>query len=479
MTIRALPLGLIAAFCLSSCGETESGPIVVSAIGETPVIVNPNLKTFDAATALALDSTAQGLVRFDASGQIEPALAQSWIVSDDGLRYTFRLARAEWEDGDPVTAEQVAARLRAAGSRASRNPLKDLLGTIDEVVAMTDDVLEISLAAPRANFLQLLAQPEMAILRSGEGTGPYRVKERDGAMRLATPRPDDETEEEAALPPILLRGESAAKAVARFELGGADYVTGGTIGDLPLARASYVKADALLFDPAEGLFGLAFVRTEGFWEEPAARAALSLALDRGGLATALQIPELRVRNTLLPDGLEDMAQNAAPSWAGLGLEDRRRLARQALAPRGDEAPRRISVAVPDSPGYRLLFALLRRDWRAVGVDAVAVGPDAPADLAFVDAVAPTAASPWYLRRFTCDAARVCDPEIDDLLADARQSKARAERVALLAQANERLRDAVFFIPIGSPVRWSLVSPRLTGFRPNPFARHPLGELIAQ
>jgi hypothetical protein len=29
------------------------------------------------------------------------------------------------------------------------------------------------------------------------------------------------------------------------------------------------------------------------------------------------------------------------------------------------------------------------------------------------------------------------------------------------------------------VRWSLVGQRLTGFRPNPFARHVAGELIEQ
>jgi hypothetical protein len=34
------------------------------------------------------------------------------------------------------------------------------------------------------------------------------------------------------------------------------------------------------------------------------------------------------------------------------------------------------------------------------------------------------------------------------------------------------------VPIAAPVRWSLVSPRLTGFRRNVFGRHAPGELIA-
>jgi oligopeptide transport system substrate-binding protein len=44
-----------------------------------------------------------GLVRiFD--NKIEPALAESWDVSDDGLTYTFHLRDSKWADGQPVTA---------------------------------------------------------------------------------------------------------------------------------------------------------------------------------------------------------------------------------------------------------------------------------------------------------------------------------------------------------------------------------------
>ena len=41
-----------------------------------------------------------------------------------------------------------------------------------------------------------------------------------------------------------------------------------------------------------------------------------------------------------------------------------------------------------------------------------------------------------------------------------------------------LTDAVPFISLTAPVRWSLVSPRLTGFRTNMFGRHFAGTLVA-
>ena len=139
-SVRALVrAGLAAAALLiAGCTEPAGGPIDVSAIGGPPRLANPNLQPLDPPSAFLTEALAQGLVRFDAAGEIEPALAQSWIVSDDGTRYTFRLRRAAWSGGGPVTAQQVAGRLRAAISRASRNPLKPVLGAIDDVVAMTD-----------------------------------------------------------------------------------------------------------------------------------------------------------------------------------------------------------------------------------------------------------------------------------------------------------------------------------------------------
>src|SRR5690606_36360940 len=54
------------------------------------------------------------------------------------------------------------------------NPLKDTLGAVTKVVAMTDRVIEIQLSAPRPNLLLLLAQPEFGLVRASVGTGPFQ-----------------------------------------------------------------------------------------------------------------------------------------------------------------------------------------------------------------------------------------------------------------------------------------------------------------
>src|SRR3954471_24548177 len=127
MRTRAFLLAALAAASslVSGCRGEATGNVVVSAIGGPARMANPNREPLDTAPAFLLQSVAQGLIRFDATGDVEPGLAQSWIVSNDGLRYTFRLARMDWPGGGGrIPAEAVVARLRAAAAPASRNPLK-------------------------------------------------------------------------------------------------------------------------------------------------------------------------------------------------------------------------------------------------------------------------------------------------------------------------------------------------------------------
>jgi peptide/nickel transport system substrate-binding protein len=252
-------------------------------------------------------------------------------------------------------------------------------------------------------------------------------------------------------------------------------VVGGAIGDLPIARAAEPDAAALRFDPVGGLFGLIFTSREGPVADPAVRGALSMAIDRTELIAALGVPELQPRVSILPPGLDELPQPAQPDWAASPLPMRREQAAQAIVEAFENEPPTLRVAVPEGPGYRLVFAHLRRDWRAIGIDAERVGLQEKADLRLIDRVAPAMLAGWYLRRFTCDASVVCSAEADALLEAARTQQAAAERQTLLAQADRLLTDA--FIPLTAPVRWSLVSPRLTGFQVNPFSRHLPGTLV--
>ena len=476
-----LLLGLFAA--LVACNrQADDGPVTVSVVADTlPKIVDPDRHRLSSAEAVLLGATAQGLVRFDGTGQIEPGLAIRWDVSDDGIYYDFRTA-----EDSPIDAEQAARAFRATMRQSSRNPLKYLLGAVEEVVAVTPEVVEIRLGAPRPNMLQLLAQPEFALLgKKNEGTGPFRIARRTGHILLLTPvsseEPEELDEEERERREVLLRGETTARAVARFEAGRTALVLGGTFADLGIARAAKLPANALRFDPVQGLFGLDIVSTKGFAGSTENRRALSMAIDRDAILRAFNVPGWHVTETLVPAPLVDLAAPARPDFIDTNLAIRRALGRDSVdswIAQKNAAPH-IRVAMPPGPGAELLFTLLRLDWRSIGIEAEAVPfDDEKADLRFVDEVAPIDGAAWYLRRFSCEQRPMCSEEADVQLAAARAAKTPAERARLLAAADARLAQITPFIPIATPVRWSLVSQRLGGFQENARGVHPLNHLRA-
>ncbi|MEO6216792.1 MAG: ABC transporter substrate-binding protein, partial [Sphingomonas sp.] len=96
---------------LAGCDRrSDRGAVVVSAIGGAPRLVDSSLGPVDLPSRLLTNATAQGLVRFDGSGQIEPGIAERWTVIDHGMSYIFRLRDAEWGNGRQVAAgDQVTA----------------------------------------------------------------------------------------------------------------------------------------------------------------------------------------------------------------------------------------------------------------------------------------------------------------------------------------------------------------------------------
>ena len=71
---------------------------------------------------------------------------------------------------------------------------------------------------------------------------------------------------------------------------------------------------------------------------------------------------------------------------------------------------------------------------------------------------------------------LCDPETDTLLSAARETQVSGQRSALLLQAAGRIDEQQLFLPLTAPIRWSLVSSRISGFAGNRYARHTLTDL---
>lgn len=480
-------LSAAAALALTSCGLFgERGPVRIAAIGPLNPAANPLNGELSSANAALLDTTSQGLVSYDGEGQIEPGLAERWTVTTDGRSYIFRLREAKWANGRKVMAEEVAAILRAYLAPRSRHVLKDDFREVETIKAMTESVIEIRLSVPQSGILELLAQPSMAIVGKSGGWGPLRAR-RVGQAMLLTPVPDPlaedpEAAEAAAADPtasIELIGTDAPRALARFKNGYADGVIGGRFSTLPYFVASNIGRSRLVVDPVPGLFGLAIVRADGFLATDTNREALSRAVRRERLIQAFGLAEWQPQVTLRP-AREGAPAPLIPAWADYDDGSRQAQARRAVdawrAGGREIAPLRI--AVPDSPGGRILFAYIAADFAAIGVPSRRVTMASAADLKLIDEVAPNDDPLWPLRRLSCRRDTLCNREAQDLIDLATANIDAGQRMQQVAEIEGVLGRYSPFIPLATPLRWSVASQRLTGLRANARTQHPLNRMIA-
>ncbi|WP_353625687.1 ABC transporter substrate-binding protein [Bacillus sp. JCM 19041] len=126
--------------------EQAEDKILLLNNGNEPVSLDPQI-AFEAVSSAPLNNIMEGLARLGPDHTPEPATAESWDISDDGLTFTFYIRDdANWSNGDPVTAEDFEyawKRLIDPDTGSSAAFLADLIegatefsegeGTVDDV----------------------------------------------------------------------------------------------------------------------------------------------------------------------------------------------------------------------------------------------------------------------------------------------------------------------------------------------------------
>lgn len=475
---------IIAAFLLSSCGPSDrGGPIEVAIIGAPDSLYQQGVRLAPPAQHIR-GATFEGLVSLDQAGQVVPAIAERWIVTDDGLSYIFRLRDSTWPGGEEITAAEARQQLQQAIARLNGTSLGLDLAKVRDIRAMTGRVIEVRLTSPMADFLRVLAQPELGFVKSGSGAGPMVLSrpddDDDGRARLTALPPESRglparEDWQAVARPVSVRALPAGEAVAAFSRGDVDLVLGGTLVDFPQAEAGPLSRGTIQVDPAIGLFGLTVRRETGLLADPARREALSMAIDRAALIQAFGISGWRESSWIVPPDLFAAAPYPEDRWNGASIEERRRIAAarvQAWA--GPEREPVVHVALPPGPGSDLLFRQLAEAWGTIGVTTRRAAPGEAADLELRDTVASFTSPRWYLNQFHCSLrGGLCAPEADAIVRVTLGERDPVRREQLLAEAHAALVEREVYIPLGAPVRWSLVRASIRNFLPNPWGLHPL------
>jgi ABC-type transport system substrate-binding protein len=474
---------LLMALALAGCGKAGDDSVVeVAFVGEPGALGAEDMRLAPAGQHLRA-STHEGLVALDATGEVVPALAERWIVTDDGRSYIFRLRDSAWADGEPLTAQSVRDALRRSFARMRGTSLGLDLAQVAEVRAMAGRVVEIRLSGPMPGFLQLLAQPELGLDRDGQGTGPMRgTPDGDTVVLSALPPnerglPDMEGWADA-VKTVRLSVMTARAATAAFDEGEADVVLGGTIVDLPLADTGALLSGTVRLDAALGLFGLEFAHDDGFFADAANREAVALAIDREEVLQAFNIGGWLPTTRIVAPELAEVERGMPPieRWTDLAIDARKAQAARRVtaweAAAGEDLVLRIYL--PSGPGSDALFRRLALDLADAGISVRRAESESATDLALKDRMARYPGSRWFLNQFHCSIARgPCSAEADALVRQSMVAATPAEQAALLAEAESAMHAANLFVPLGAPIRWSLVRGGVEGFEENRWNVHPL------
>ena len=135
------------------------------AIQLEPPHLDPTSAAAGAIDSVLYSNVFEGLTRFGPDGSVNPGLAESWTISDDGLTYTFKLrSGVKFHDGTDMNADDVVFSLNRTQGEDSANAQKALYAGIASVEAVDPTTVKLTLSAPNGSMLFNLAWGDAVIV---------------------------------------------------------------------------------------------------------------------------------------------------------------------------------------------------------------------------------------------------------------------------------------------------------------------------
>jgi peptide/nickel transport system substrate-binding protein len=288
------------ALILAGCGagtgpDAETEPTELS-IGFTAEPANLDFTTSDGAAIpeALLVNVYEGLVKIDQdTGEIVPALAESWEVSEDGTTYDFTLREgATFSNGEDFTAEDVKFSIERVQSDDWTISLKSGMDVVESVEVVSPTEVTVRLSEPSNDWLYRMTTRIGAMFSPSGiddlanepiGTGPYVVHEWNRGQSIVLQANEDYWGEPPAVDTVTLRyfdDPTAANNAMRTE----DIDVIGTV-QAPEALDQFEGDDRfqVIEGTTNGEVTLAFNNESGPMSDVRVRQAVKHAIDHEAL----------------------------------------------------------------------------------------------------------------------------------------------------------------------------------------------------
>jgi peptide/nickel transport system substrate-binding protein len=245
-------------------------------------------------------------------GTLQPNLAESWEVSEDGKSVTFVLREgALFHSGRPVTAEAVKEVYEAVMDPANASPLASLFSPVESIEATDERTLVLGMAHPYYEVINVVKTGFWAIAnietrnelaeqygQSGvDGTGPFLFGEWVPGSHISVTRWEDYPG--SNVPYFSNKGKAyldgirwdaileAAQRAVRIENAEIDTLRNPATQDVARLQTNPDLSVSTFSEPSGYILNTNFERTDLDFHEQEMRQAISHAIDRQAIVTAL------------------------------------------------------------------------------------------------------------------------------------------------------------------------------------------------
>ena len=203
-----------------------------------------------------MDQVYEALTRVDDAGVVQPRLAESWTIAEDGKSVSFKLREGvKFHNGEELKASDVIFTYNLAKTTAAMNYY---CGNVDRVEANGDYEITIYLTQPSVSFINNVSEVYIMnekyyndvggqLLDQGCGTGPYKFVSVDLANEVELEANEDYWEGSPAIKHVYLRPVTdSTTAAISFEAGELDFMQVSNIsGYQPLVDSGMFNTEAI------------------------------------------------------------------------------------------------------------------------------------------------------------------------------------------------------------------------------------------
>jgi len=388
---------------LAGCAGTTGGTEMVFNwnIGSSgPKTIDPGLNGASDGGDV-INQTFEGLVR-EINGVVQPGIAKSWKISDDGKVYTFKLRKSNWSDGSKLTANDFVYSWKRAMDPATASEYQFIWeytnvvgafeaayedGSLDDVgiKAIDDYTFEVTLKAPTDYFLSLMAfyhflpVKQSAVESGADGVwakdpatavcnGPYKLESYVENDKMVLVK-NDQYWDKKNIKITKINGffiDDVTTAYTAYNSGELDFLP-----DVPPAEVPKLIAENPEFYvfPLLGTYYYSFNLDLDTFSDVRVRRALSLTINREAICETLAAGQVPAGG-FIPPGMPDNEGKDFFETAGTygfatddsKIAEAKELLAEAGYPNGEGFPK-FTILHNTSEGHKLVAEMIQEMWK--------------------------------------------------------------------------------------------------------------------